>query len=109
MKWDITGIDDWKGNDFPQGAVIPEAGNSQYYRTGGWRAERPIRDDDACTQCLQCWIMCPDSSVLVVDEKLPDEWVDLDHCKGCGVCANVCPADAITMENEQVCLLRGVE
>ena len=26
-------------------------------------------------------------------------WVKKDKCLGCGVCVNVCPVDAITMEN----------
>ena len=109
MKWDITDIDTWKVDDYPRGAVIPESGNSKYYVTGGWRSERPVRDMEACTQCLLCWIMCPDSAVLVEDEKLTDASFDLDHCKGCGICAEICPADAIVMENEQVCLLKEVE
>jgi pyruvate ferredoxin oxidoreductase delta subunit len=25
---------------------------------------------------------------------------DLDHCKGCGICASVCPKDAIEMVEE---------
>jgi pyruvate ferredoxin oxidoreductase delta subunit len=98
VKWDISRIDEWKAADFPRGAIIPEAGNSRYYKTGGWRSERPWRNDETCTQCLICWIMCPDTSVLVKDEKVVD--FDLDHCKGCGVCANECPADAITMVPE---------
>jgi len=108
VKWDISGADDWKTDDFPKGAVIPEAGNSKYYRTGGWRAERPVRDADVCTQCLLCWVFCPDSAIRVEDEKLAVDTFDLDHCKGCGVCANICPVEAITMENERVCLSREV-
>jgi pyruvate ferredoxin oxidoreductase delta subunit len=105
MKWDITNIDSWTADDFPWGAVIPESGNSKYYVTGGWRSERPIRDVETCTECLLCWIMCPDTSILTEDEKLAEPAFDLDHCKGCGICANVCPVDAIRMENEMVCLL----
>ncbi len=98
MKWDISEIDSWRAEDFPRGAVIPEAGNSQYYNTGGWRSDRPERSEETCTQCLICWIVCPDTSVVVEDEKVTA--FDLDHCKGCGVCANECPADAITMVPE---------
>jgi Pyruvate/2-oxoacid:ferredoxin oxidoreductase delta subunit len=28
--------------------------------------------------------------------------IDYDYCKGCGVCANECPAKAITMVEEGV-------
>ena len=89
MKWDITTMDTWKTEDFPLGAVIPEAGNSKYYVTGGWRSERPVGSEETCTECLLCWIMCPDTSILVEDEKLTG--FDLDHCKGCGVSARGVP------------------
>ncbi len=98
MKWDISKINSWKSDEFPRGAIIPEAGNSHYYSTGGWRSERPHRDDDTCNQCLLCWIFCPDTAVVVRDEKVVD--FDLDHCKGCGICANECPVEAITMSPE---------
>lgn len=97
-KWDISDIDSWKSDRFPRGAVIPEAGNSDDYVTGGWRSERPYRSDEKCTQCLLCWIVCPDTAINVSGEKVTT--FDYDHCKGCGVCANECPVDAITMVPE---------
>ncbi len=33
-------------------------------------------------------------------EDLPVYEIDLDHCKGCGLCAAECPAGAIDMEAE---------
>ncbi len=86
----------WK--DIPIGGVILEAGNSAEYKTGGWRAFRPVRDAEKCIHCLFCWIYCPDSSIQVQDEKMVG--FDLDHCKGCGVCAQVCPTKCITMTPE---------
>jgi len=106
VKWDIAEIDSWTYKQFPPGAVIPEAGNSNDYVTGGWRSDRPWRDDDKCTQCLLCWIVCPDTSIHVADEKVTT--FDLDHCKGCGICAQVCPVDAIEMVPEG-CDLPGVK
>jgi pyruvate ferredoxin oxidoreductase delta subunit len=106
MKWDISEIGSWTYREFPPAAVIPEAGNSNDYVTGGWRSERPWRDDEKCTQCLLCWIVCPDSSIHVAGEKVTD--FDLDHCKGCGICAQVCPVDAIEMVPEG-CDLPGVK
>ena len=105
-KWDVSTMDEWTSDEFPRGATIPVAGNSCEYVTGGWRSERPVRDDAKCTQCLLCWVFCPDTSVKVADEKVYD--FDYDHCKGCGICAHECPSDAIEMVPEG-CELPGVK
>lgn len=31
-----------------------------------------------------------------------DYEIDLDHCKGCGICVNECPAGAINMVPEEI-------
>ena len=105
-KWDIEGIGEWTSDQYPRGACIPTGGNSDDYVTGGWRSQRPFRDDNKCTQCLLCWVWCPDTSIVVKDEKVVD--FDLDHCKGCGICAHECPFDAIEMVPEG-CELPGVK
>src|SRR5665811_380043 len=89
MKWDIRNIQDWGPDKHEPGALIPEAGNARYYKTGGWRAERPVRDEETCTQCLFCYFFCPDASVVVEDQKVVA--FDYDHCKGCGICMVECP------------------
>lgn len=104
MKWEIKDIDKWKDKDHPIAAIIPEAGNSSSYDTGSWRSFRPIRDDEKCTQCLICFIYCPDSSIIVKDDKVTD--FDLLHCKGCGICAEECPVDAIEMVDEPTCKVK---
>lgn len=98
MKWDIKNISQWKPEEHPLGATIPVAGNAREYNTGAWRSSRPIRDEEKCTQCLICFMYCPDSSILVENDKLTE--FDLKHCKGCGICARECPVDAITMVDE---------
>jgi pyruvate ferredoxin oxidoreductase delta subunit len=35
---------------------------------------------------------------IAFDEKDID--IDYDYCKGCGICANECPVDAIKMVEE---------
>jgi pyruvate ferredoxin oxidoreductase delta subunit len=97
-EFDITKIGEWTAEEYPRGGVIPRAGTSAEYRTGGWRSERPQWVRENCTQCLLCWVFCPDTSVRVKDEKFLE--FDYDHCKGCGVCANECPSEAIVMVPE---------
>jgi len=89
---------DLKGwRESPIGGMILEAGNSVAYRTGGWRAFRPVRGEADCTHCFQCWLFCPDSSILVDGEQGKMAGFDLEHCKGCGLCAAVCPVNAKVM------------
>ena len=84
----------WK--DIPRGGMILEAGNAEKYETGSWRSMRPIRDDEKCIHCLRCWIFCPDSAIIVEDRKVVG--IDLDHCKGCGICAHECPSKVNAIE-----------
>lgn len=85
----------WK--ELPEGGVIPEPATSIMYRTGSWRLERPIFDPQKCVQCLMCWLVCPDSSIILENGKVVG--IDYEHCKGCGLCSFQCPpkAKALTM------------
>ena len=81
------------------GAVIDKPGNSVENKTGGWRALRPVWNKEKCTQCMICWLYCPDMAIPQKGGKRTE--TDLDFCKGCGICAKVCPFQAITMETEE--------
>ncbi len=88
----------WK--DIPMGGLVIDAGNASQYSTGTWRSFCPIRDAEKCTNCLLCWIYCPDSAIKVKEGKITK--IDLKHCKGCGICAKACPpkVQAIKMVDE---------
>ena len=97
--WDISDVDSWGPDRHELGATIPEAGNSVYNVTGGWRSMLPVIDSEKCSGCMLCYFYCPDASIIIENGKAVG--VDLEHCKGCGICAAECPADAITMEVEE--------
>jgi len=81
-----------------EGGIIVDAGNADLYHTGEWRTEKAIWIEKKCIQCMLCWMFCPDSAYLVADEKVVG--IDYNRCKGCGVCAQECPVDAIAMKEE---------
>jgi len=88
-----------KKQSLEPGAVVKNPGNSIENKTGGWRALKPIWNKDKCTQCMLCWMYCPDMSIPVKKGKRVD--FDYDFCKGCGICAHVCPFHAIEMKKEE--------
>lgn len=91
----LTSVPDdvtWKETTL--GGTIDCAGNAHLFKTGAWRAMKPIWLVDKCKQCLLCYPVCPDTSILIDEEGKRTEF-DFDHCKGCGVCVKVCPFKAI--------------
>jgi NADPH-dependent glutamate synthase beta subunit-like oxidoreductase len=54
-----------------------------------------------CFECDNCFGVCPDNAVLKV-EAADGYAIDLDYCKGCGICVAECPCGAIEMVPEQV-------
>lgn len=66
--------------------------------TENWRAERPVMNKAKCNKCSLCWIYCPDT---VIEPDMDGFYqIRYTYCKGCGICAQVCPRKAITMERE---------
>jgi pyruvate ferredoxin oxidoreductase delta subunit len=83
-----------KTNDTLVAVSTPAAGEAG--KTGDWRSQTPRIDHEKCTKldsCLLCWMYCPDG---VITPTFPLE-IDLEYCKGCGICAEECPRKAITM------------
>jgi pyruvate ferredoxin oxidoreductase delta subunit len=93
---EINELTPWQ--DMTIGGEIYEGGTSALFKTGDWRTMTPVVNEEKCTHCMLCVPYCPDSSIPVSNGKRLE--FDLDHCKGCGVCAKVCPTKAITMEKE---------
>jgi NADPH-dependent glutamate synthase beta subunit-like oxidoreductase len=54
-----------------------------------------------CFACDNCYGVCPDNAVVKVGTGSYDYEIDLDFCKGCGICAAECPCGAIEMEPER--------
>ncbi len=89
---------------------VSDFANTTCYEAGyltqinaGWRNVRPVIDEASCTGCMQCYLACPDGVIF----KVPAQGeagatgktvaIDLDFCKGCGVCAAVCKFSSIEM------------
>ncbi|MGW5191824.1 NAD(P)-binding protein [Kribbella sp. NPDC004138] len=53
-----------------------------------------------CLECDNCFGVCPDNAVIKLGPGKLYE-IDLDFCKGCGLCAAECPSGAITMVRER--------
>lgn len=66
-------------------------------RTGEWRYQRPMFNEDKCCQCGSCYLFCP---VGCIEDKGKYYAANGDYCKGCGICASVCSANAIKMVRE---------
>ena len=80
-----------------------EVGSAQV-NTGSWGEWDVIWDDEKCTDCGQCWFICPDFSIVRKkgeDGKWHMAGIDTFHCKACLNCVNICPVDAISKRLKQ--------
>jgi len=85
-----------KDRAVPFGAITPAPVKQQeLFITSNWRIVRPVIDHEKCTRCFTCYISCPDScwSFNEAEEKMEWNW---KFCKGCQICINECPADALS-------------
>jgi Pyruvate/2-oxoacid:ferredoxin oxidoreductase delta subunit len=47
--------------------------------------------------------VCPDNAVLKIGAPRSGGYlIDLDYCKGCGICVQECPSGAIQMFPEEI-------
>jgi 2-oxoacid:acceptor oxidoreductase delta subunit (pyruvate/2-ketoisovalerate family) len=52
-----------------------------------------------CFECDTCYGVCPDNAIIKLDPGNRYE-INLDYCKGCGICMEECPSGAIDMIKE---------
>lgn len=50
-----------------------------------------------CTACDNCWVYCPDNAVARSGGSYQ---INLDYCKGCGICATECPRGVVELVPE---------
>src|SRR5438105_4274186 len=67
----------------------------------GYTEEMAVREADrcfscgVCNGCDNCWVVCPDTSIIR-DERTNGHYsVNLNYCKGCGVCVQECPTGCL--------------
>jgi len=77
---------------------------SNLVNTGSWGEYEMIWDEEKCTDCAQCWYICPDFTII--REKGEDglwhmKGIDIIHCKSCQNCLEVCPVQAIDKKLKQ--------
>lgn len=108
--------------DYIEWAVLSEIGTAKQNKTGTWRSGfHPVFKDwlchacpsgeekcpdgtidcpSACQRaCLLCWVSCPDDCIIIENKMVAG--IDLNYCKGCGICAKICPRRAIEMKEEK--------
>lgn len=64
-----------------------------------WRVFRPELDKDKCIGCRRCYILCPEVAISIVENKAD---INYRYCKGCGICAEECPVNAIDWVQETI-------
>lgn len=95
-------LPDW--DKMPIGVALPTTqvegvvigpGSAWQNPVGTWRTSSPYYDINKCIRCLRCWWSCPEGTI----KRQEDDHMKFDYryCKGCGICAQICPASAIDM------------
>lgn len=56
----------------------------------------------SCFSCDNCFAVCPDNAISKTGVSEQPYLIDLDYCKGCGLCVSECPSGAIAMFPEEI-------
>jgi NADPH-dependent glutamate synthase beta subunit-like oxidoreductase len=110
----FKGLNDWYYSDAPP-SVAPQLAAARRVDTfdevvGGlsestalYEARRCLSCGN-CFECDNCYSVCPDNAIVKLGPGL-GYTIDLDYCKGCGLCVTECPAGAIEMRAESAGVL----
>jgi 2-oxoacid:acceptor oxidoreductase delta subunit (pyruvate/2-ketoisovalerate family) len=77
------------------GAILAWGGERKRDEAPARRRWTPRLQRGRCTACLACWALCPDDAVRT--DRAQVLGFDDQACRGCALCAEVCPGGAITM------------
>ncbi|MBI4286432.1 MAG: 4Fe-4S binding protein [Chloroflexi bacterium] len=80
-------------SEFPHGELPLNV-----FKSGQMRVQRPVVNAAKCAWCGSCHLFCPTGCLIDKDGHFE---ANLDYCKGCGICAQVCPVQAIAMVREE--------
>lgn len=82
------------------GPLTTKPGTSKKSKTGSWRTEaRPKFLQQNCIACKMCILACPESCITGTEKNT--FICDYSFCKGCGLCAAICPKKDIVMAKEE--------
>ncbi|MSU91763.1 FAD-dependent oxidoreductase [Rhodobacteraceae bacterium 2CG4] len=108
-KAEIAGFDllnTWYYDDAPK--RVQEQLSLVRRQSGFEEVEQGLTEDNAlfearrclscgnCFECDNCYGICPDNAVIKLGPGNRFS-IDLEYCKGCGICATECPCGAIKM------------
>ncbi|MCG8429897.1 MAG: pyruvate synthase [Candidatus Omnitrophica bacterium] len=81
------------------GPLTVSAKKSKGDKTGAWRIRiRPHYLQKDCIACRMCVLICPEGCVSGREKNAFN--ANFVYCKGCGLCADICPKKDIEMVEE---------
>ena len=81
------------------GPLVVTPYRSKGDKTGSWRIKlKPKFLQKNCIACKVCVLICPEGCIQGKDKNT--YIANYDYCKGCGLCAQVCPKADIVMVEE---------
>lgn len=86
----------WK--EMTVGCSVMTPGNAREYKTGDWRSQHPVWDNNKCIKCGLCYLYCPEFCISQKDDGYYE--ANMYFCKGCSICSQECPTQAISMVQE---------